>query len=92
MTNIRNVKDMSLNPELIVFLEKLVAQAKEGSLRSMFCINSYDDNSTDNGWYLDKRTHLKPILAELFLAQTALATNMSLLDRDSALSMAIDGS
>ena len=71
-------------------LERLLAQAQAGDIRSAVVVSSWDDNSCNTQWVMDSRTYSRMIFAELVFAQHELAMNLSL-KADGVLPQAIRG-
>lgn len=86
-----DIKDMSPNPELIEELERMLAYAKEGKIRSMVSICGWYDDAASTGWALDQRNGTTRMLGAITLAQFDLATHIRLNEEGSILRSAITG-
>lgn len=85
MTEIRDIKDRSPNPDLIAMLEDRLERAKAGDIRSAVIVTSADDNATGHGWVMDARTWQQPILAQMLYAQNEIMLRMSLVSENGIL-------
>lgn len=90
MSEIVDITDREPNPQLIAMLERLLAQARAGDIRSAVIVSSWDNNGCTTSWVLDDRTYTRMLFAELVLAQHEMAMNVSLKD-DGILPKAIRG-
>lgn len=57
----------SPNPDVIVHLEKLLALARNGELRSIMEICEWDDGSVSGGWSLHSHAQIRRMLGEFFV-------------------------
>lgn len=87
--SLRDIKDKSPNQAAVDLLEKALAQAKSGELRSCVLVEEFDDGSTNHHWSIDKRSYRRMILAEIVMAQHDFTVNIELGDGDSVLAEAL---
>ena len=84
-SQVKDIKDMSPNPNLIELLEDYLKDAKSGELRSMVAAISWADDSVDHNWAIDKRSSERRLLAEVLMMQSDMVVNIGLKDGDSIL-------
>lgn len=65
MGDLTDIKDRAPNDTLISHLEQLLGYAKKGELRSLYHVSAWDDDNVNHGFVLDRRSWVKPIIAEL---------------------------
>lgn len=89
-SNLVDIKDRLPNDDTVDQLERLLAKAKTGKLRSIVTIAGWDDDCVSHGWSLDDRNSRRRLLAELLMLQHDFVVNIELNERDSVLSRAFD--
>lgn len=85
-----DIKDRTPNEATIRILERALESAKKGELRSVLLVKGFDDSCVDHEWSLDERSWRRMMLAEIVLAQTNLATKISVDDGDTALALLLE--
>jgi len=88
--NVKNVKDLTPNPELIKQLESMLRDAKSGELRSIVSVCAWDDDTTSNAWIHDKRNTYRRILGELSMLQHDFVVSIAIGENRSVLSKALN--
>ena len=88
MAELRNIKDSAPNAALIENLERMLADAKSGELRSMVWICGWNDDQVSHGWAHDHRNSRRRLLAEVLMLQHDWVTNTEFAEGDSILANA----
>lgn len=89
MVAVVNIKDSAPNAATIDLLEKALARAKAGELRTVILINGFDDDGWSHGWSVDERTSKRRMLGQFSLAQYDMLTNVALMDGDTVIAGAL---
>lgn len=86
---IAEIKDNAPNQATVAELEKLLAWAKEGKIRTVATICGWNDDSWTHGWSYDKRNSPRRFMGEASFAHFELLTKLALDDPDSLLYNAV---
>lgn len=86
------IMDRTPNESLVGVLERLLAEAKSGELRTLFYVCSCSDDSVSNGWSWDARTgNRRRIVGEVAMAQQDLIVAIHAAEPDSCLAKELRG-
>jgi hypothetical protein len=88
MPKLHDIKDMSPNKALVAVLEKALAEAKAGELRSAVIVKAWADDSVCHAWALDGRTTVRRMLSEIVMMQHDFIVNIEFMENDSILAKA----
>jgi hypothetical protein len=84
-----DIKDRAPNAETVAMLERLLAKAKDGELRTVIMICGYDDDCWYHSWSMDHRSSKRRMLGEFSLTQYDMLTNVALMDGDTIIANAL---
>lgn len=90
MTEIKDIKDRTPNETLVKHLEGLLEHAKLGELRSLYYVSGWNDDNVNHGFVLDRRSWVKPIIAEIQMLSHDAINDESLRRGNGVLSRYID--
>lgn len=90
MSEIKDIKDMTPNPDLVAMLKRLLADAESGELRSHVGISGWDDDSTTTNWVLDDRTNPRKMLAQMVMTEHDLVVKIGFQEGNTVLSKAFE--
>lgn len=91
MAELHDIKDRSPNPDLIAMLERNLAVAKAGDLRSVVMVLGWGDDTVSNGWSVDPRSNRRMMLAEMAMCQADFIVKISVEDGHTVLSHELRG-
>ena len=85
MAKLTEIKDRKPNKDTIDMLEKALAQAKSGELRTIVLLKGWDDDKFSDHWVLDNRSSRYKMLGAFSYLHHELLTNTGLEFGDSIL-------
>lgn len=88
--SLHDIKDTAPNQATIEQLEKALAQAKSGELRSVLIVKGWNDDTVCHTWSLDERSNRRMILSDVVMAQHNLAVKLAVDEGDSVLAGLLD--
>ena len=88
--SLHDIKDKTPNQATIDQLEKALAQAKSGELRSVLIVKGWDDDCVSHTWSIDARSNCRMLLSDVVMIQHDLTVKLAIDEGDSVLAGALD--
>lgn len=86
---IADIKDRSPNQDTITLLERLLAEARAGELRTLVCVSGSDVDSWQHDWVIDRRSSKRRLVGEVTIMQHEIVNNVALADDGSVIAIAM---
>lgn len=86
---IADIKDRSPNLDTITLLERLLAEARAGELRTLVCVAGSDVDSWQHDWVIDQRSSKRRLVGEVTIMQHEIVNNVALADDGSVIAVAM---
>ena len=87
--SIVDITDRKPNDETVGVLEKMLAHARSGELRSVVMVVGWSDDSVTHHWSLDTRNGRRRLLGGITMLQHDMASTLNIIEGDSAMAKAL---
>jgi len=91
MADLVDITDRTPNPDLIAMLERMIADAKAGELRSAVVVCGWQGDRASSGWQLDARTSGRKLLGEIAVLQFDFLAGLAVREGDGTFARIVRG-